>query len=328
MHRAKLWNRGHQRRKRTLHNTYFSRYVKNKYIELKNFNRGEVQLDPCKLCALFKVPPQKSIKAIIFLALRITPANTQWQHQKYVSYYEDWYQLSINGSGAGHTGKGMVSENPNQERCMHDTLWEKKPTILKDWHIMRKPSGRTITFKRWNELPRGNNTRHRNTETNSIHRQESIQCWNHFSDIEREALGMVKHCTSLSGTTQRTKMKKYLPCRWEHTCYQCNKNIPACIKDIWKATLNDTNLQDPPTYIIEGWHDLAMIDGIAMKDRLILITAWLQLYGLEKMHSKRNSKEKTRLLVWSSVNRINMNAEIEQAEITWSTCMEVLVTIP
>ena len=59
--------------------------------------------------------------------------------------------------------------------------------------------------------------------------------------------------------------------------------------------------------------DLAMIDGVAMKGKRIIISAELQLQALGQLHCKNVAKGKTRLLAKESAYWIHTNADIENA---------------
>ena len=89
--------------------------------------------------------------------------------------------------------------------------------------------------------------------------------------------------------------------------------ICISIEDIQTVTLHDTDLQRLKVYIIHGWlhkkdnikqsmqnywpiwHELAMIDGIVMKGKRIIIPFLLQRQILNQLHNNHMGIEKMRL---------------------------------
>ena len=69
-------------------------------------------------------------------------------------------------------------------------------------------------------------------------------------------------------------------------------------------------------------HELAMIDGMAIKDKRIIILYQLQREKLNLLYSSYIGIGKMRLLVCKSVYQINMNTDIENTLKHCSTCLE------
>ena len=65
-----------------------------------------------------------------------------------------------------------------------------------------------------------------------------------------------------------------------------------------------------------------MIDGIAMKGRIIIISFLLWRQILEQLHSNHMGTDKARLLPRESVYWVNMNADMENAIKQCATCLE------
>ena len=104
--------------------------------------------------------------------------------------------------------------------------------------------------------------------------------------------------------------------------------ISISIEDMQAASSQDVDLLGLKAYIIRGWphtkdeveysihkywpirHEPAVIDGIAMKGKIIIIPSNLQNQILEQLHSNHMVIEKTRLLQRKSVYQLNMNADI------------------
>ena len=59
--------------------------------------------------------------------------------------------------------------------------------------------------------------------------------------------------------------------------------------------------------------ECAMIDGVAMKSKRVIIPEGLQQQTIEQLHMTHMDTEKTRLLATASVHYINMNSNTENA---------------
>ena len=59
------------------------------------------------------------------------------------------------------------------------------------------------------------------------------------------------------------------------------------------------------------WHDLAIINGVAMKGKQIITPFSLQKQMLDQLHSNHMGIEKMQLFVRKSVYWINMNADMK-----------------
>ena len=57
--------------------------------------------------------------------------------------------------------------------------------------------------------------------------------------------------------------------------------------------------------------DLAVIDGIVMKGRCIIVPEELQKQALEQLHSNHMGIDKTRLQAFKSIYWMTINADIE-----------------
>ena len=107
-------------------------------------------------------------------------------------------------------------------------------------------------------------------------------------------------------------------------------DLPVCtsIHDIQEATTSDVHLQELNAYIIKGWlhkkdvvqdlqqywpirHELALIDGMAIKGKLFIVPSQLHVQILIQLHSNNMGIEKIRLLVGKSVYWVNVSVVIE-----------------
>ena len=59
------------------------------------------------------------------------------------------------------------------------------------------------------------------------------------------------------------------------------------------------------------WDDMAVIDGVILKGRHIVILETLQRQALEQLHVIHMGVDKAKLLVWKSIYRIGMNMDIK-----------------
>ena len=73
---------------------------------------------------------------------------------------------------------------------------------------------------------------------------------------------------------------------------------------------------------------MAMIDGIVMKGKRIIIPFHLQKHILQQLHSNHLGIEKTRLLVHGLVYWVNVNADIEKTMKQCATCLDYQKTKP
>ena len=99
-------------------------------------------------------------------------------------------------------------------------------------------------------------------------------------------------------------------------------------------------------YIIAGWpgskdhlykdiraywsfkHDMAVIDGVIMKGRCIIIPEILKAQMLDKLHVNHMGIEKTKLLACESVHWANINDDIENFIKSCTTCLTFQQTQP
>ena len=122
--------------------------------------------------------------------------------------------------------------------------------------------------------------------------------------------------------------------------------LPVCIsaRDIQEA--RDTYLQELKAYIINDWPhkkedvthniqkylaispELAMIDGVAVKGKQVIIPSQLGMQVLRQLHRNHIRIEKKRLLVHEWLYWVNMKADVEDAVKNCSTCLEYQNTQP
>ena len=137
---------------------------------------------------------------------------------------------------------------------------------------------------------------------------------------------------------------------YEHkdACHQhISKYISMHINKRLQATpRGEADLQKLNLYIIQSWSykkdeveqsmkhywpfriGLAIIDGIAMMGRRIIIPFLLQRQILEQLHSNHMGIENARLLVRESVYFVKMNADIENIIMHCAKCLEYQQTQP
>ena len=85
----------------------------------------------------------------------------------------------------------------------------------------------------------------------------------------------------------------------------------------------------PSTKLQPYWSirdEIAIIDGIAMKGRRIIIHAVLQDRVLKQLHLSHMGTEKTLLLACKSIYWINMNVDIEEMIKNCPTCLDFQAT--
>ena len=125
-------------------------------------------------------------------------------------------------------------------------------------------------------------------------------------------------------------------------------DMPDCIsmEEIQQALLQDAHLQQLKTFIIAGWphtkdelqpdirpywlyrDELAVIDGVLLKGRCIIIPNSLKQQILTQLHINNMGIEKTKLLACESVFWHNINADIEAYIKLCATCLEFQQTQP
>ena len=113
---------------------------------------------------------------------------------------------------------------------------------------------------------------------------------------------------------------------------QSTTNIPECISmsQIQQASTQDDHLQCLKGFIITGWpstkdelhadlkpywlyrDELAVIEGIVLKGRHIVIPSSLRQQILEQLHTNHVGIEKTKLLACKSIYWSSINADIEK----------------
>ena len=129
---------------------------------------------------------------------------------------------------------------------------------------------------------------------------------------------------------------------------QSSVDMPDCIsiEEIQQASLQDTHLQQLKTFIIAGWphtkdelqtdikpywpyrDELAVIDGVLLKGRCIIIPDSLKQQVLTQLHINHMGIEKMKMLAHESVFWHNINADIEAHIKLCETCLEFQQTQP
>ena len=112
---------------------------------------------------------------------------------------------------------------------------------------------------------------------------------------------------------------------------QSMTDMPECISmgEIQQASVQDNHLQHLKSFIIAGWPDtkdelhadlrpywlyrdeLAVIDGVILKGRHIVIPNSLRQQVLGQLHTNHMGIEETKLLARESVSWSSINADIE-----------------
>ena len=125
-------------------------------------------------------------------------------------------------------------------------------------------------------------------------------------------------------------------------------DMPDCIsmEEIQQASLQDAHLQQLNTFIIAGWphtkdelqtiirpywpyrDELAVIDGVLLKGRCIIILDSLKQQVLTQLHINHMSFENMKLLACKSVFWHNINADVEAYIKLCATCLEFQQTQP
>ena len=128
---------------------------------------------------------------------------------------------------------------------------------------------------------------------------------------------------------------------------QSSVDMPECIsiEEIQQASLQDVHLQQLNTFIIAGWpytkdelytnirpywlyrDELAVIYGVILKGRCIIIPNSLKQQVLAQLHTNHMGIEK-KLLAHESVFWHNINANIEAYIKVCATCLEFQQTQP
>ena len=127
---------------------------------------------------------------------------------------------------------------------------------------------------------------------------------------------------------------------------QIMTDVPDCmsILQIQQATTQDGHLQQLKNNIISGWpatkdqllqdirlywsckDDLAVIDGVIIKGRHIIVPEVLKQQALDQLHANHMGIKK--LLVCESIYWVNINNAIENYANNCSTCLEFQQTQP
>ena len=125
-------------------------------------------------------------------------------------------------------------------------------------------------------------------------------------------------------------------------------DMPECIsiEEIQHAWLQDVHLQQLKTFIIAGWphtkdelhtdirpywpyrDELAIIGGVILKGRHIIIPDSLKQQVLAQLHTYHMGIEKMKLLAHESVFWHNINVDIEAYIKVCATCLEFQQTQP
>ena len=118
------------------------------------------------------------------------------------------------------------------------------------------------------------------------------------------------------------------------------------IEEIQHALLQDVHLQELKTFIIAGWphtkdelhtnnrpywlyrDELAVIDGVILKGRCIIIPDSLKQQVLVQLHTNQMGIEKSKLLTHESVFWHNINADIKAYIKLCATCLAFQQTQP
>ena len=123
---------------------------------------------------------------------------------------------------------------------------------------------------------------------------------------------------------------------------QTTLNIPECMSILQTqlATVQDEHLQWLKGYIIVGWpeikdqvqcnirtywpfrDDMAVINGIIMKGRSVIIPDILKIQGLVHLHINHMGIEKTKILAGKSTYRVIINDDIENYIKSCATCLK------
>ena len=129
---------------------------------------------------------------------------------------------------------------------------------------------------------------------------------------------------------------------------QISLNISECmsIQQIHQATAQDKYLQWLKGHIIAGWpeikgqvqwdiraywafkNDMAVINGIIMKDRHVITPEILKTQDLDQLHINHMGIEKTKLLACESIYWVNINVDIENFIKDCTTCLTFQQTHP
>ena len=119
-------------------------------------------------------------------------------------------------------------------------------------------------------------------------------------------------------------------------------DIPECvsISQIQQASAQNDHLQCLKSFIIAGWpstkeelhtdlkpywsyrDELAIIDGVMLKGRCIIIPTSLKQQLLDQLHTNHMGTEKTKLLAHKSVYWSDINVDIEKYIKSCATCLE------
>ena len=122
---------------------------------------------------------------------------------------------------------------------------------------------------------------------------------------------------------------------------QSATDVPECISvaEIQQASVQDDHLQKLKNLIIAGWPDtkdelhvnlkpywscrdeLAVIDGVILKGRHIIIPTSLRQQILEQLHINHMGIKKTKLLACQSVYQPSINADIDNFIKNCTTCL-------
>ena len=129
---------------------------------------------------------------------------------------------------------------------------------------------------------------------------------------------------------------------------QTATDMPKCLSmtELQQVSSQDNHLQKLKHFIITGWpyskdeiseelnlywsyrDELAVIDGVILKGRCIIIPNSLRQQGLDQLHINHMDIEKTKLLACECVYWQSINADIEKYIKQCATCLEFQQTQP
>ena len=99
-------------------------------------------------------------------------------------------------------------------------------------------------------------------------------------------------------------------------------NIISC----WPATKDQLHIDIRPYSSYKD--DLAVIGGIVMKGRCIIIPKMLKQQALNQVHGNHMGMEKMKLLVCKSIYWVNINNDVDNYVKNYSTCLVFQQTQP
>ena len=160
------------------------------------FFRQGMRLDTLKLKA-FTNSVKKGITSI--------PLYIKLFKQVFCSY--SWGMLA--------TIKNIGQDKIHHKRgCLHEIQWRNKTSVLRNRCIWIRIGSWITANQRQNELSTRWSTSQQHPKTKCIHQQKPIKCGKRYSNVEKEALGMLHGLENFTTITLQERLSSQIISHW------------------------------------------------------------------------------------------------------------------